>query len=253
MRGTGRSGAAAKAKAKAKKRPTPRREHLSQMNLQYKGIDYEVDSDRSNCQCDMICRCATISATITDVSARGIARAMDDKDKGSLTDTYGIERIVAMQDLRADDFDVQIGGGYYGEEVYGVRMSFEKAERIESKVSEYKALPDDPSVRVPWLLVEENGFLLESLEDRKYEARVVPIDAVKEGNKDHYQRLDRRAVDQYAVEIGFQQPKDSKVPLGVAIDDGNGVYRVVDGYHRLAAARAAGLDKITIWAAVKDD
>lgn len=233
--------------------------------------------------CDGICRCGEIRDTeVTEVNLtevcenviRTIETVLRDRDRAekakatkaakakakakgvkytpkpkkppftlSALDRYGIERIVARQNLNADSFEIEVGPGYYGEEIDGVHLDYQIRQNINAEVEKYLKLKADPSVRIPHLLMVEYGYLLETLEGRSFKITDVPLDSVKFGASNHYQHLDQGAVSGYADRLKSEMLAD--LPLGVALSEG-GFYRLIDGYHRLRAAQEAGFEKVRV-------
>lgn len=202
---------------------------LRELDFQY---SVDTESDRSSCDCsDSICRCTRIShahvesARIKHVAANIIENLGQKLDE---IDQYCIERLCAVHKLyEPDSWEVDIRDGYYGDETGKVTMSRNIADKLEEDVKlvvSEKALKD----KILFVLVSEYGYELPALQKASFEVAKVNMSDVVFGQIDHYRKVDRDALKYY---------KDYEGIFGVVMADGEG-YRVIDGYNRLAVAKA---------------
>lgn len=191
----------------------------------YLDYDCDWDYDCDNSGCDGICRCGTITNTkIKSVNIAGIAEKLCSKSNPLLA--YATNRILTHSKLMdPNTWDLETGGGYYGEEVYGARFSYDAApyEALSNLLS-YK---DNPVELIKAVLQHEYSYILPELEGiTSCTIEKVPVEDISIGQKDHYKRLDRKIVESYS---------DYELPVGVCLETDGGL-KLIDGYHRLAAA-----------------
>jgi hypothetical protein len=196
--------------------------------------NYDYDTVRDGCGCESICRCSKITnARILDVDTLRLS-----KDIGVYLDTeideYCVERILARSGLHdRSAYDISIVSGYYGQEIGNVTF------RGTSLVPEILNLlgEKDDLVKILKTLKYEYGYILPSLMNKtKVEIKEVAIASISAGQTDHYKRLDRDAIERY-------KEAKSTLPQMVVVED-NGYFRLIDGYHRYAAAQ--GKDKVKV-------
>ena len=193
-------------------------------------LDWVVDYDyeRSQCRCkEWICRCTTIeSAWVEKVNVQEVVNKLYSAHGKNTTelDKYCFDRIChAFKIYDKDLYEVKTGGGYYGEEVYGVY--FYDEEKIAKAYQELTALETDVA-KVKYCLKLEYGYLLEDITtaNRCYAVNVVP-GLVRLSQREYLIKVSRDVIDAY---------KDIKMPVAVCVKDG-GSYRLIDGYHRFVA------------------
>lgn len=190
-------------------------------------VDYEYD--RTSCRgCEDYCRCTQIiNDRINSVKIAGIAReiCVDESEIFS----YCVNRILTHSELRSpDNWKLNILQGYYGEELDGARFTGEVPIALNNLLSN----KNDSAEMVKIALTQEYGYLLPDLKDViDFHIVGVALDDISIGQGEHYRRLDQKFVKQYN---GFN------MPLAVCLANRNGNHRLIDGYHRIAAARAEG-------------
>jgi hypothetical protein len=215
---------------------------LSGIDLRYDvDVDYAEDFDCENYGCTEggICRCSTIAnAEVEDISPSALASCWKRSAPGPLDalTLYGIERIISAAHLSKHDFEVEVTGGYYGEEIGSVLLDINRAEEIEATVGEYfkqRNLTD----QVEFLLINEYGQLLPQLQGARYQLEKIDTSRLHFAAKTHASNLRQSVVERYRREQSYP-PFDAGAdrPLGVVMFD-HDHYRVIDGYHRLSAAR----------------
>lgn len=222
---------------------------LRTMDFKYL-VEVDYETDRSGCTCEGICRCSHIeNARVTEVHLDGIIRGMmnhpttkdlrDIPTTKSKIITYGLDRILRIYKVFDPSlYDVSICGGYYGQEIGEVTLNAKVAEKVDAAAAKLlKTRNLTEAVR--FLLVLEYGYLLESLNGKTFRVQKVPRESITVGRPDYYRRLDRTVVDSY---------KQHCLPVAVCVtqfDSDKIRYRIIDGYHRLAATEAK-----TVWAII---
>lgn len=191
-------------------------------------VDY--DYDRSACTCDAefgICRCTTIERTwIEKVNVKEVVDELYRKHSrsDSYIDKYCFDRICyAFKIYDEDYYEVETGGGYYGEEVYGVW--FENEEKIFDAYYEMLAL-NTVLEKIQYCLKLEYGYLIDCVESATSAAIIeVSPNNIRPPQKEYFVKVDKNVIEEY---------KDRKLPIAVCVRDDNR-YRLIDGYHRFVA------------------
>ena len=189
-------------------------------------VDY--DYDRSACTCDdWICRCTTIErAWVENVPVDNVidklyrTHCKDDSD----INKYCFDRICHVFKIYDKDlYDIETGGGYYGEEVYGVY--FEDEERIVDTFNEVLALDTDLE-KIQYCLNLEYGYLIDCVKSATF-AEIVETSPshIYFLQLEYMKKIDRQIIEAY---------KNIELPIAVCFKDGD-KYRLIDGYHRFAA------------------
>lgn len=194
-------------------------------NLNYI-VDY--DYDRTCCTCrESICRCTEIVNTrITQVNVNDVIEKLYSKHSqdNSAIDAYCFDRIChALEIYNEDLYEVEVGGGYYGEEVYGVW--FENEEKVFDAYQNLLALNADID-KIKYCLQLEYDYLINCVYDA-FSATVVEV-STKEiyvPQMEYFRKVDKNVIEAY---------RNSKLPIAVCVRDGDR-YRLVDGYHRFVA------------------
>lgn len=188
-------------------------------------IDYDMNYD--GCDCDSICRCGTIeniefkpynNIKYWDSIKRDFKDPID----------YYIDRLYSIYKIWDPNlYEAVIDDGYYGEEIS--KVIFENADKILEQFSKLDIYNEDYnfSDNIRMLLELEYGYLLDELKDVEFEVIELNKSNIEFSAKHHYQKLDKNVVDYY---------KDYPFYRGIVKRiDNSSKYRVIDGYHRLAA------------------
>lgn len=207
-------------------------------------IDYNTEYDCGS-DCDDMCRCGQIvNAQVIEVNvdylAFEFAGGMTNKraNRNLLKDRsayYAIDRFIRLQELSCESFTVQSIDGYYGEEIGDVVMDTSLFIKICERIEAIEKMNDTDRIRQA--LIDEYGFLLEDIEGKDFKLVTVKFDKIKQENDSYSKKLNQKVVESY---------NEHELPLGVLIDNGNS-YRLIDGYHRLAAAKKEGLKRATFY------
>ena len=208
-------------------------EKLREYNLSYScETDYSrhYDCESHGCRDEGICRCSTIvDFEIESLHVDSIASYLSEKthwisEPDDLT-RYMLERL--LRRINPQDLSYDIRHSYYGEEVSWI------------KVPNLPKFPDDLDDAMRQLLMEEYGWVKPELEKAEFEiAKNVPITDVVIPNKGHYQKLDRKTVEEYKA-------KPPEYATCLCRKEGN-KYGIVDGYHRYMAASESGVKTIDL-------
>lgn len=209
-------------------KPTFRKTNLSWI------VDY--DYERSNCTChDWPCRCTRIErAWIDNINIRGVVDELyrtynlglygRRNGHDSAINEYCFDRICyAFKIYDEDLYEVETGGGYYGDEVYGVY--FENEEKIFNAYNELLSLNTNIE-KIQYCLRLEYGYLIDCVES------ATSVDIIKTSpnnvrppQKEYFIKVDKTVIEEY---------KNRDLPIAVCLRDGD-KYKLVDGYHRFVA------------------
>jgi len=222
---------------------------ISNYNFNYY-VDYDYDTVRncgSNCS-DGICRCRKIinfkmtgldiNALIKDWMSRIFTNK---KEKYYKADTdifeYALDRIWSyyIKKYSMDDlFSYSIMNGYYGEEVRFISLyKYDIADKFDSITK----LNND--LLIEETLMVEYGYLLDRLDGCHYEIDEVELSSIKIHNTDYYDDgLNRDLIEMY---------KNYNYFIALIDED----YRLIDGYHRVTAAKEAKREFVPIIKAVQ--
>ena len=169
------------------------------------------DYDRTPCHCDDdYCRCTQIiNAHVCKVNVKMIVSELSkkySKSKSSI-DVYCFDRICyALKIYDKDLYEVEVGGGYYGEEVYGVY--FENEEKIVNAYNELLALNSDIE-KIKYCLRLEYGYLIDCVESSSF-VDIIEVDPheIYTPQMEYFRRVDKDVIDEY---------KDRYLPIAVCI------------------------------------
>jgi hypothetical protein len=171
------------------------------------------------------CRCETIqNIRVKEVYLDRIVEKIQTKLFPSVS-VYAINRVaVATKLYDTGIWEVGTVGGYYGEELGDVRLNVDRANTVYKHLVELEGKNETATIK--YLLVAEYGYLLAHLKDLTFSSETVPTDSIIFAQEDYYRRLDGNIVDKYA---------DIKYERAVVVKSGD-KYKIIDGYHRCAAA-----------------
>ncbi len=197
---------------------------------------YACEHGSDCCQHDY-CRCGVIrNARVVSVDASAIvAKLTEDIEKDMLL-CYCVDRVLrSSKALEMDSWEVNVTGGYYGEEVHGVKLDDKVHIDLIQSLQELESLT--PTERVKKLLEWEYGYVLPRLADFQ-NVRLVQADLndVKLFNNEYLRKISKEAVDFY---------KDYNLPRGVCVKEGT-CYSLVDGYHRMLSAQKNKHERVLV-------
>jgi len=223
---------------------------LSNMDFQYaNGFDCETNREQAydhyeRCANDY-CRCSTISPEITDFTSKGISKQIIEQfdieyiiiNKRVITE---IEKV--CDTITIDDFYCDVCAGYYGQELEsitidntGILRKLEEAidivvarkRKIEklNKVCDYAEIVEVDSKKVEKILIDEYGYLLDSLKNSDYVVIEVDTCDIVLPQKDYAKNLNKAKIKGYRNRQGI---------CGIVKNVGD-KFHVIDGYHRVTA------------------
>ena len=212
-------------------------------DLRYDYHNYTSCSE-SGCDEEGICRCSTIEdARVTSVNIPGMVNHIYDnyfddsistKRNSTINsilggvskeiDIYTIDRILRINKVyEPSNWEVQVCGGYYGQEIDDVILDDSIAKKIEDQLDKAFSIID-LSERVEYLLMLEYGKILPELENRQYSIETVERDSIIFGSDEHYRKVNTKNLEHYSDKVyngirGIALVKDDR-------------FRLIDGYHR---------------------
>lgn len=203
-------------------------------------VDVEYENGTDECECgDDYCRCSTIvNARVEDVPYAKLAEEIAPE---SLLLKYCVERILRhFKSLRDPHYwDIKVEGGYYGEELGEIRLNRDVADSISNLLMSLENATDNEIVETS--LQVEYGFVLPTLKNKTWTLERVSLGNVDLGNKHHAANLDEERVARYQV-------KEEQPIVGLLLHSDD-KYRVIDGYHRITAAKKNNPNR-AVWAIV---
>jgi hypothetical protein len=231
-------------------------------NFSY-SVDYTYNTQysckESGCDWEGICRCGTIydehiksvdiQAVVGDIYSEYFDNTLSTERDNKLNSVlngiskeiniYTIDRIVRHFDVQNSlNWEIEVEGGYYGQEIGDVIISDEIARKIEQYL-EIAFSIDDLSGRIEYLLGLEYGHLLPELVGKKYEVISVDKKDLIFGSEGHYKKVKNKKLDHYS-DYNYDGIR------GIVIEKerkaGN-QFRLIDGYHRCSATKR---DKVKV-------
>ena len=237
---------------------------LKDIKFQYNGVyvDYSYTYDCENYGCDEegICRCGSIkNECIESVDVSLIVKKIYDDffEQGKAAnrnnainevlygigkdiDIYTIDRIIRSYKIwENDNWDIEVEGGYYGQEVNDVRIKESIADKIEEELLIVFSLPSLKE-KIEYLLKVEYGKILPELSNCNYESIVIDKDDVVFGVEKHLNKVMKKDLD-------FYSDKNYSGIRGIVVKSGD-KWRIVDGYHRIFTTK---WPKLKVLAATK--
>ena len=237
---------------------------LKDITFQYNGayVDYGYTYDCENYGCDEegICRCGTINNEhIDSVDVSLIVKRIYDEffEQGKAAnrnnainevlygigkdiDIYTIDRIIRSYKIwENENWNIEVEGGYYGQEVNDVRIKESIADKIEEELLIVFSLPSLKE-KIEYLLNVEYGKVLPELSNCSYESIVIDKDEVVFGVENHLNKVMKKDLD-------FYSDKNYSGIRGIVVKSGD-KWRIVDGYHRIFTTK---WPKLKVLAATK--
>jgi len=226
---------------------------LKDITFQYNGVyvDYNYNNDCENYGCDEegICRCGTIydeHVESVDVSLL-VKKIYDDffeqgkaADRnnaineilygiGKDIDIYTIDRILRSYKIwEGENWNLEVEGGYYGQEVGDVTIKESIADKIEEELWIVFSLPTLKE-KIEYLLKVEYGKILPEIADSNYESIVIDKDDIIFGVENHLKKVMKKDLD-------FYSDKNYNGIRGIVKKSGD-KWRVIDGYHRIFSTK----------------
>lgn len=110
-------------------------------DLEFSGIHFDYERDRSNCKCGGYCRCSTISnVTLSSIDLSEIAKEL--KEKTNIK-SNGFEKLLFdIGANKASAWAANISRGYYGQEVNSASLGDKEIEKLKAGIQQ---MIDKPS------------------------------------------------------------------------------------------------------------
>jgi len=209
--------------------------------------DYR-DCESYGCDEEGICRCGTIDDAhvisvkippmVNEIYENYFDNSLSTKRNSTINtilggvskeiDIYTIDRILRINKVyEPSNWEVQVCGGYYGQEIDDVILDDSIAKKIEDQLDKAFSIID-LSERVEYLLMLEYGKILPELKDRKYSVETHERDSIIFGSDEHYRKVNTKSLDHYS-------DKNYTGIRGVALYKVDKL-RLIDGYHRSSAS-----------------
>lgn len=237
---------------------------LKDITFQYNGVyvdySYGYDCESYGCDEEGICRCGSIhneNVESVDVSLivkkiyddyfeQGKAAARNNVINevlygiGKDIDIYTIDRILRSYKIwENDNWNIEIKGGYYGQETGDVTIKQTIADKIEEELLTVFAL-STLKEKIEYLLKVEYGKVLPELSNCSYESIVIDKDDVVFGVEKHLNKVMKKDLDFYA-------DRNYSGIRGIVVKSGD-KWRIIDGYHRIFTTK---WPKLKVLAATK--
>jgi len=222
--------------------------HICDRDFHYSmDLDYNTEHDCANAGCDSegICRCGKIvDIKIESTNMADIYSVFSEVTLNSDILGYCINRLLYINKLWSkenhDVWEVNVGGGYYGEEIESVKMCHDVQKALESQIIRLIDTASDTD-KIKYVLKMEYGYLLDSIKDTRH-AQIIDIwrSSIKVGQPDHYKKLDINVIEDYKKTVN-----KLKLPICVCKKE-SGYVRLIDGYHRFAASIKDTVDIIVL-------
>lgn len=219
---------------------------IRNINFSYSSaIDYDYDRveapDHDERCANDYCRCTTLeNFVINNIDADSFLNLLKDHLDIDNINLFRNDIIKICEKLRTEDFEFNTSHGYYGEELDSIQLENydvinkianifsikayrrEKLKKIIANSEEVDYVLDE---YVKKILIDEYGYVLESLIDSKF--KIVEIDTkdVIFSQKEYNEFIKSQNLSTY-------ENKEDICGIVKSID---GKYHVIDGYHRINA------------------
>jgi hypothetical protein len=226
---------------------------LKDITFQYNGVyvdySYVYDCERNGCDEEGICRCGSIhNEYVESVDVSLIVKKIYDDffeqgkaaDRNNVInevlygigkdiDIYTIDRIIRSYKIwENENWNIEVEGGYYGQEVNDVTIKESIADKIEEELLTVFALPTLKE-KIEYLLKVEYGKVLPDLSNCSYESIVIDKDDIIFGTEKHLDKVMKKDLD-------FYSDKNYSGLRGIVVKSGE-KWRVIDGYHRIFSTK----------------
>lgn len=202
-------------------------------------INYKYDIESCTCHED-ICRCRNIINTRIEDSYIDLTPISDKISKYILDgiEMYCIDRLLRICKVYdPNNWNIETRMGYYGGEVSSIKLDDKVVQEVMAAARELHDIKKNFK-KILYVLVQEYGYLLDSLKDIS-DASIdkVNLSDILIGQSEHYKQLDREVIKSYY---------DHTLPIAICIAMCDDKYKLIDGYHRIAAAIQQKKRKIKI-------
>ena len=204
-------------------------------------FDRHIDSDYTDTGClgecdDTYCRCSQITnIKINSICYNYIYHDLAKHDVIKDIKDYCLDRALPRL-ITLDNVTGYGKSGYYGEE-----FAADLDPNVTDKVNKYLEFLENATdtAAIEDVLVKEYGYILDELKNKNWFMEPVLIKNIIAGDKNHYRKLDPKAIEAYK----HKNYDSSCLCIKILRDD---TYRLIDGYHRFAAANQNNKKKILI-------
>lgn len=211
-------------------------------------LEYDYDNytscSESGCNEEGICRCSTIEDArvisvnipnmVNHIYAKYFDNSISTKRNSTINsilggvskeiDIYTIDRILRINKAyEPSNWEVQVSGGYYGQEIDDVILEDSVAKKIDEQINEAFDIID-LTERIEFLLMLEYGSILPELKNLQYSIETHERDSIIFGSDKHYRKVNIESFEHYS-------DKNYKGIRGIALVKGDKL-RLIDGYHR---------------------
>jgi hypothetical protein len=226
---------------------------LKDITFQYNGVyvdySYTYDCESYGCDEEGICRCGSIhNEHVESVDVSLIVKKIYDDffeqgkaaDRnnainevlygiGKDIDIYTIDRIIRSYKIwENENWNIEIEGGYYGQETGDVTIKDIVADKIETELWIVFSLPSLKE-KIEYLLKLEYGKVLPDIVDSVYESITIDKDDIIFGTEKHLDKVMKKDLD-------FYSDKNYNGIRGIVKKSGD-KWRVIDGYHRIFSTK----------------
>jgi hypothetical protein len=218
-------------------------------------VDYDYETEYScedsGCSEEGICRCGRIydvsinSVNITKLTDLIYESLVDFTSKagkrqqklnhlfygGEVVDKYCINRILSHYKLyEIKNWEVDICGGYYGDEIGDVTMNDIVFKLVNSEFNKLMEL-ETLSEKIKLVLSLEYGYLLPDLESKDFEIVNITKSDIdfKSLNQNHIRLVN---VEKESNGLNHYSSSSYHLPRGVVRKSGN-QFKIIDGFHRI--------------------
>ncbi len=211
-------------------------------------LEYDYDNytscSESGCNEEGICRCSTIEDArvisvnipnmVNHIYAKYFDNSISTKRNSTINsilggvskeiDIYTIDRILRINKAyEPSNWEVQVCGGYYGQEIDDVVLEHFVSKKIDEQINEAFDIID-LTERIEFLLMLEYGSILPELKNLQYSIENIERDSIIFGSDKHYRKVNIESFEHYS-------DKNYKGIRGIALVKGDKL-RLIDGYHR---------------------
>ena len=226
---------------------------LKDITFQYNGVyvdySYTYDCESYGCNEEGVCRCGSIeNEHVESVDVSLIVKKIYDDffeqgkaaDRNNVInevlygigkdiDIYTIDRILRSYKIwENENWNIEVEGGYYGQEVDNVTIKENIADKIEEELLTVFSLPSLKE-KIEYLLKVEYGKILPEIADSNYESIVIDKDDIIFGVENHLKKVMKKDLD-------FYSDKNYNGSRGIVKKSGD-KWRVIDGYHRIFSTK----------------
>jgi hypothetical protein len=209
------------------------------------GIDYDYDSERNcdgGCESGDYCRCSKICDTrITHFDVTALKNHIVDslKNEKDLSDIvkdsftiYCIERLMVIHKMYdQENYEIEVSGGYYGEEIGGV--TFSNFSQFHDDLSHLVYLKTNKG-KMEFILMKEYGKILDKLKDVDWTIENVKLSEIEVPNEKY---ADKLANENFEYLL---KPSTHGVVLNK--DENTRIFSLIDGYHRYTKNKENQID-----------